>query len=319
MAPHPNRPQINPRRSPSPQQDRRYVAVEKKTNWILWTFLSILVVGAVALVAWRLQYQDNLQKNDEKVLALLESADQLILANREDEAEAVASQGIGLIPGDNRCKAMIDRINAKRRLILQNKTEASNFALAGAEELAKNDIALAIEALDKVVEDDAFTTEIHLTAEKRIAALKGSVCSLLIPPDWPRDANVAIDSITKEITDGLVTGITPGKHTILASRFGFRDPPPIELDFRGIDPVKLPFIEWKPRGAKVYVKSRPSGAAVWWRGKDTGKLTPCEMVDMDDGPIEFLLKHPNYQETTLTGEVKDRQPLSVTATLKPLD
>ena len=113
-----------------------------------------------------------------------------------------------------------------------------------------------------------------------------------------------------------MSGITPGKHTVVASRFGFRDSPQVELNFRGLDPLQLPTIEWKPRGAKVFVNSRPSGAAVWWHGKDTGKITPCEILDVDDGPIEFLLKHPKYEATTLKGEVKDRQPLSVTATLK---
>lgn len=306
-------------RSPAPQQDRRYVVIEKKSNWVLWTFLGALAVGAAVLVVWRLQYQDNLQKNDEKVLALIESADQLIQANREDEAEAVVSQGIGLIPGDTRCQTVIERINAKRKLILKNKAEASSNALGGAEQLAKTDIALAIDAFEKVAEDASLPAETHLAAEARIATLKGSVCSLQMPNDWPKDANVSIDNIPKEITDGLVSGITAGKHTIQASRFGFRDPAPVELEFRGVDPLKFPTIEWKPRGAKVYVKSRPSGAAVWWQGKDTGKVTPCEIVDVDDGPVEFLLKHPKYEETTLKGEVKDRQPLSVTATLKPSD
>jgi hypothetical protein len=306
-------------RSPAPQPDRRYVVIEKKSNWLLWTFLGALAVGVAVLVVWRLQYQENHQKNDEKVLALLESADQLILANRENEAEAVVSQGIGLIPGDTRCQAMIDRINTKRKMILKNQVEASNAALTSADQYAKTDIVLAIEALEKVVEDNSLTAETHLAAEKRIAELKGSVCSLRMPKDWPRDANVTIGHIAKEITDGQVTGITPGKHTILASRFGFRDPPAVELEFRGTDPVQLPIMEWKLRGAKVYVKSRPSGAAVWWRGKDTGKVTPCEILDVDDGPVEFLLKHPDYVENVLKGEVKDRQPLSITATLKPSD
>lgn len=317
MPHHPKRPQMTTRRSPTPLQDRRYVVPEEKSNWLLWTFLSLLAVGAVAVVFWRLQYQDNLQKNDEKVLALLDSADQLITANREDEAEAVVSQGIGLIPGDNRCQAMIERINAKRKMILKNKTEASSAALSGAEELAKTDIGLAIDAFERVVEDKSLATETHLAAEARIAALKGGACSLRMPEDWPRDANVTIDNIAKEITNGLVTGISPGKHTVIASRFGFRDSPPVELSFRGVDPLPLPTIVWKPRGAKVYVNSRPSGAAVWWQGKDTGKVTPCEILDVDDGQVEFLLKHPTYEETSLKGEVKDRKPLSVTATLKP--
>lgn len=317
MATFPNRPPISPRRIPSPQRGHVSPIPERKTNWILWTFIGIALVAATAVVAWRLQYQANWKQADDKIMALLESADQLIQANREDEAEAAAKQGIGLLPGDDRCQKMIERINTKRQMILQRKTEASDAALMQAELLAKSDIALAIDEFDRIAADGSLTPEAHKTAVGRMAALKRGVCSLRLPKDWPGDAVLTQDSITKEVVKGLVDGIVPGRHTFTITRYGFRDPPPLELNFRGVDPLPLPTIAWKPRGAKVFVKSRPTGAAVWWHDKDTGKVTPCEIDDVDDGPVELLLKHPNYTATPLKGVVKDRQPLSMTATLTP--
>jgi CRISPR/Cas system-associated endonuclease/helicase Cas3 len=102
--------------------------------------LGIVLVAAVSVVVWRLQYQANWQRTDDKIMALLESAEQRIQANREDEAEAVAKQGLGLLPGDARCQKMIERINAKRQITHQRKTDASNAALAQAEQLAENEI-----------------------------------------------------------------------------------------------------------------------------------------------------------------------------------
>ncbi len=319
MSTFPNRPPTKTRRSPTPQWGYTAPIPEKKTNWILWTLLGIALVAAGGGVAWRMQYQANWQQNDDKVMALLASADQLIQENREDEAEAVVKQGIGLLPGDSRCQQMIERINTKRKMIYERKAEASDAALAEAEQLAKNDIDLAIDALGKIVSDASLTPEARKAAEARIASFKRGVCSLRLPEDWPGDAILTLDDITKEVVKGLVGGILTGKRTVKISRFGFREPPPVELDFRGVDPVPLPTIEWKLRGAKVFVKSRPAGAAVWRQGKNTGKVTPCELEDVDDGPIELLLKHPDYTATPIKGEVKDRKPLSLTVTLTPLD
>jgi hypothetical protein len=119
MTTPPNRPLQAPRRSQATQ--RGYVPPDsgKGTNWILWTLLGIVLVAGAAVLKWRLNYQANWQKTDDKIVALLESADQLILTDRDDEAEAVAKQGLGLLPGDDRCQKVIERINTKRQMILQ--------------------------------------------------------------------------------------------------------------------------------------------------------------------------------------------------------
>ena len=116
-----------PRQGASPRWNRRPIRPEKNTSWILWSLIGIVVVAAISVVAWRLQYQAKWRQSDERVLALLESAEKLIQENREDEAEAVATQGLGLLPGDKRCQEMINRINTKRAMIHLNKTKAADF------------------------------------------------------------------------------------------------------------------------------------------------------------------------------------------------
>lgn len=319
MASPPNRPLQAPRRSQATQRGYASPVPENGTNWILWTLLGILLVAGVSIVGWRLKYQANWQKNNDKIVALLESADQLILANRDDEAEAVAKQGLGLIPGDVRCQMVIERIDSKRKMILQRRSEISSATMSQAEELAKTDIGLATDALHKMTADETLTPEARAAAKSRIEALQGGVCTLRLPADWPKDAVLTLDGTAQRVVNGLVAGIVPGKRTVMITRYGFSDLPPLELDFRGLNELPLPAVGWKIRGAKVFVKSTPPGAAVWWQGKDTGKTTPFEMEDVDDGPVEFVLKHPNHVDTPLKGLVEDRQPLLLTATLKSSD
>lgn len=317
MASIPNRPSSTPRRGQSSRRGYAPPIARTGTHWIIWALLGIVLVGGISVVAWRLQYQAKWKQADDKIMALIESAEKLIQENREDEAEAVAKQGLGLLPGDTRCEKVIERINVKRQMIHQRKVELSEATVAQAEQLAKTDIGLAIEAFKKAVEDVSLTPEARETAKARIISLQSGVCSLRMPREWPEDAVLTLGDTTQRVVDGLVSGIVPGKHQFSITRYGFSDPPPLELEFRGVEPLPFPAFAWKVRGAKVFVKSIPPGASVWWKGKDTGKTTPFEIEDVDDGPVEFLLKHPKYGETSLTGLVKDRQPLSLTATLKP--
>jgi hypothetical protein len=279
--------------------------------------LGVILAAAVAVIVWRLQVQQEMQATDKQVVALLASADKLIQEDHDDEAEATARRALGMLPGDIRCQAMIDRIETKRELIRKKKAAASDLVMARAEQLATTDIAAALETLAVVRTESSFTPEAKKAAADRIKELKGGVCTLRLPEDLPADAVLTIDEITQTPKKGIVSDIVHGKHTIAVKRFGFRDSPAMELDFQGLEPVRLPAIVWKIRGAKVFVTSTPAGAAVWRDGKDTGKVTPCDFDDVDDGTVEFLLKHPARADTPAKGEVKDRQPTKLSVTLEP--
>lgn len=316
MNSYPN-PQSRFPRQVAAQYRPRHVRPARDTSWILWTVLGLAFAGVMALIAWRLQFQAKMKETEKNVSALLASADQLIQSDREDEAEAEVRKALDMLPGDARCQATIDRIDTKRKMIHQKKAAASDFAMTEAEQIAITDIAAAIASFGRIAQDQSFTTEAKRAATERVGKLKSGVCTLRLPGDWPADANLLIDDITKTPVKGVVDGIVHGKHTIRVTRYGYRNPAAMEMDFRGLEPLQLPVIGWQLWGAKVFVTSRPIGAAVWKNGKDTGKVTPCSFEDVDIGQVEFLLKHPKYSDTPLKGEVKDRKPMKLSVTLVP--
>jgi PEGA domain len=313
MAYYPNRQFKSPRQFGSPQPGSR----SQNDKWMVWCLLGLGLVVALAVIAWRLQVRDELRAKEKQVSALLVSADELILSNREDDAEAEMRKAFTLIPGDPRCQAVIERINKKREMIREKMETASKFAMEQAEMFAQEDIAAAKAAYDRIRLDKTLTPEAMAAAKVRIEELSGKVCSLRLPADWPTDAVLSIDDVVQSTEKNPITGISPGKHKVQFKRFGFREPPAVELEFRGLTPVPLPAIQWLPRGTKVSVVSRPTGASVWQNGKDTGKVTPCDFEDVEIGQIEFLLKHPDHADTVVTREVKDRTPVRLSVTLEP--
>ena len=312
----PNRPTKIPRQV-NANQWSHHPRPEREKPWAMWTVIGILVVAGLTLIVWRLQVQKKMEATEKQVVELLATADQLVEANREDEAEAAMRKALEMQPGDVRCQTMIERIEKKRGMIYRKKSAASDMTLASAEQIALTDIKGALEILQTIRKDSSFTPEAQRAAAQRIKELEGGICTLHLPEDWPADAVLLIDDFEKTPKKGIVSDIVHGKRTIKVTRYGFRQPAAMELDFRGLEPLQLPAIEWRLRGAKVFITSRPAGAAVWRNGKDTGKITPCEFEDVDDGPIEFLLKHPKYPETPVKGVVKDRQPIKLTANLQP--
>jgi hypothetical protein len=316
MNPHSNRDPRTPRQA-SPSMRMHYVKPERSTPVALWWVLGIIAAAAAGLIIWRLQVQQQQQQTDAKVVALLESADRLILENREDDAAAATNQALELLPGDRRSVALMERIEAKRKLIHEKLSTTSNMALAQAEQYALTNLETARRELDRLRSDTSLTPEAQKAAADRMKALKGPVCSLRVPKEWLPDSVLTIDGVTKEPENSMVTGLMPGKRDIVITRFGFREISFKELDFNGTEPVVLPAFEWVPRGTKVSVTSSPAGAAVWYLGKDTGKVTPCTIPDVEDGPVEFLLKRAGYENATVSGEVKERRPLKLSIKLEP--
>ena len=297
-------------------QRPRPVRAEQNTNWLLFGSLGVIAAGALAVVMWRLDVQKQEEETGKKVVALLESADQLILENHDDEAEAAARKAMDLMPGDVRGQAVLDRINAKRDLIHKKKSAESDFSMMRAEQLEKENLKSAIEAYDAIRADKATTAEAKQAASDRAKAIRDGNCTLILPEDWPADAELSIDDMTKNTAKKKIEGIVYGKRVISIKRFGYRDPAPMEVEFVTAQPVKLPAFEWKVKGAKVFVTSTPPGAAVWKDGKNTGKVTPCEFDDIDEGTVEYVLKRSGYPDTTVSGKVEGRIPLKISGKME---
>jgi hypothetical protein len=283
---------------------------------MLWGALGVIIAASVAVAAWRLAFQKQQAEIDSKTAALLESADKFVREGRDGDAEAEARKVLGLIPGDARAREVIDRINTKRDMIHKKEAETSGLSMMRAAQLEKENIAAAIEAYDAIQADTNTTKEAKQAAADRTKALGSGLCTLLLPEDWPADGELAIDGLSKNAARKTIDGIVYGKRIISITRFGYRAPAPMEIEFRTLEPVRLPAFEWKLKGAKVFVTSTPPGAAVWQNGRNTGKVTPCEFDDVDEGRVEYELKHYRYPATTVSGEVEGRLPLKLSANFK---
>ncbi len=315
MSIHPNRPTPAPRQV-MPSHRSRPIRAEQNTNWLLFGTLGVIAAGALAVVMWRLDVQKQEEDTGKKLVALLTSADQLILENRDDEAEAAVKKAMELIPGDVRAQAVLERINTKREMIHKKKSAESGFSMMRAEQLEKENLAAALEAYDAMRTDAATTADAKQAAAARAQAIRAGVCTLILPEDWPADAELTIDELSKNTAKKKIDGIVHGKRMIAIKRFGYRDPVPMEVEFTTLEPVCLPTFQWKVKGAKVFLTSTPAGAAVWKDGKNTGKVTPCEFDDMDEGTVEFILKRPGYPDTPVSGKVEGRIPLKISGKLE---
>lgn len=315
MSTYPNRPTPTPRQV-MPSHRPRPVIVEQNTNWLLFGALGVIAAGALAVVMWRLDVQKQGEETGKKLVALLASADQLIQENRDDEAAAAANKAMELIPGDLRAQAVIDRINAKRDLVHKKKSTEAGFSMMRAEQLEKENLAAAVEAYDAIRMDAATTAEAKQAAADRAKAIRAGICTLILPEDWPADAELTIDELSKNTAKKRIDGIVHGKRTIGITRLQYRDPVPMEIEFRTSEPVRLPAFEWKVKGAKVFLTSTPAGAAVWKNGENTGKITPCEFEDVDEGTVEYVLKRPGYPDTIVKGKVEGRIPLKISGKLE---
>jgi serine/threonine protein kinase len=85
-------------------------------------------------------------------------------------------------------------------------------------------------------------------------------------------------------------------------------PPPPDPDDPATDPtppkedpsVIVPALV---RG-EVEIMSEPSGATVWIDGEERGR-TKTAPIELPPGPVEIVLKHPDYRDTVFRGVVKD--------------
>lgn len=311
MSSYPNR-QSSVRRHGPPTRTH----VHQRSSPVIPILIGICVIAMGGGFLWVLKDRDRKREADRRVAELLVSADQFVEAHQEDQAEALMKQALGILPGDPRCQAVLDRIQAKRDMVEKKMTTNSTFALEQAEFTAKSDITGAIDVFERIRADQSFTDEAKRTATEQIKALKDGACSLKLPAEWPLEAQITIDGTAVEPKDGVITGIKHGKRTVVVSRFGYREPAPVELDFRGLETLKYPTVNWKRKGGKVAVKSQPAGAQVWLDGVNTGKVTPCEFEDIDEGEVEFVLKLPKYENQSVKGEVKARQTTRLSAALK---
>lgn len=318
MSSHSNRQNGLPRYGGASNSSRPYVS-RRSGSPITVVLIGLCVIAAGGGILWGLKDRDRKRETERRVSAMLVTADQFVDASQDEQAEALMREALGLHPGDPRCQAVLDRISTKRELFEKKQSNDSAYALEQAKVTAETDIVGAIAAYERIREEKSLSEAARNQAADQVASLKGGVCSMQLPAGWPPEAMVSINGVECKIPpNGLIGGIVHGKRTITVSRFGYREPAALELDFRGLQTVKFPTVSWKLIGGKVRLASQPAGAQVWFNGSKLDKVTPCEIDDVDVGEIEYVLKHPDHADTAVMGEVKSRQVTRLSAELAPI-
>lgn len=318
MSSYPNRQNGLPRYGGASKSSRANVS-QRSGSPIMAILIGLCVIAAGGGILWGLKDRDRKRETERRVSAMLVSADQLVDSSQDEQAEALMREAMGLHPGDPRCQAVLDRISTKRDLFERKQANDSAYALEQARVTAETDIVGAIAAYERIREEKSLSGAARKQAAEQAASLKGGVCSMQLPAGWPPEALVSINGVECKIPpNGLIGGIVHGKRTITVSRFGYREPASLELEFRGLQAVKVPAVTWKLIGGKVKLASQPAGAQVWFNGSKLDKVTPCEIDDVDAGEVEYVLKHPDHADTVVKGEVKSRQVTRLSAELTPI-
>lgn len=318
MSSYPNRQTGLPRHGGAYRPTRPQVS-QRSGNPIMAVLIGLCVIAAGGGILWGLKDRDHKRETERRVSSMLVTAEQYVDASQDAQAVDLMRQALILRPGDPRCQALLDRISAKRELFEKKQAADSAYALEQAKMTAETDIVGAIAAYERIREEKTLSEDARRQAAEQVNALKGGVCKMQIPANWPPEALVSIDGAECKIPpDRLIGGIVHGKRSITFSRFGYREPAAVEVDFRGTQTVKLPSVTWKLVGGKVKLVSEPAGAQVWFNGEKLGKVTPCEIDEVDAGAVEFLLRHPDHNDAVVKGEVKARQVTRLSAKLTPI-
>ncbi len=278
--------------------------VDSGTRWGLWVMAAILVmIAGLLLVPWfRSQFEARERLMD--AAAMVAKAQQQLDQGYAQAAEASAREALKLVPGE----ASATRVAAAAQRMLDQQKERETLAKAAwdaAEKWVIDDHLLeAIPAFDTIATKSAeFPEGVGTKAAARAAELREMKGTLLLPNDWPADAVMVMNAEIIDPQDNRVSGIPLGERDLIVSRKGYRNPAPIRLAFRGVKPLALPPVSWKPVGGKVTVSSTPTGAAIWEGNRATGKLTPHTFEDVNVGKAEYLLKLKGHVDKIVTADV----------------
>jgi serine/threonine protein kinase len=117
------------------------------------------------------------------------------------------------------------------------------------------------------------------------------------------------------VTPFNLTGLSPGKHIITASKTGY------SAEIRSVDVASASksfvVIHLSPNNALVMVNSTPSGAEIVIDGKNTGRVTPAQFT-VEKGSHTVVLRKAGYLEESTTAELGPGQNFQLAPVLRAL-
>jgi serine/threonine protein kinase len=149
------------------------------------------------------------------------------------------------------------------------------------------------------------------------AAVAVAVPGLALIDSNPPGAQVQIDgkSDAAWVTPINLTGLTPGKHIISASKTGYTS------EIRALDVVagnkaSLLF-HLSPMNAIVVINSTPPGAAITMDGRSTGRVTPAQF-GVEKGSHTVSLRKTGYLDESATADLAPGQNFQYAPVLRAL-
>ena len=156
--------------------------------------------------------------------------------------------------------------------------------------------------------------KVKARAPARLAIIPGE----LAVNSSPEGAQIQIDGRTdlSWVTPYRLTGLNPGQHSIGLSKVGYAS------ETRSVDvssgSKSFLVIHLTQTGATVAVTSEPGGASVYLDGKDTGKLTPAQILVTQKGKHTLLVRKQGYLDETTTADAVLGQTFRFSPILKAL-
>jgi len=133
----------------------------------------------------------------------------------------------------------------------------------------------------------------------------------------PQGVQIQLDgkSDPSWITPFNLTGLSPGKHVVSASKTGYTE------EIRSVDVASgsksFVVIHLSPTNAQLVVSSTPPGAEIVLDGKNTGRVTPAQFA-VEKGPHTVVLRKPGYLEETTTSDLGPGQNFQFAPALRAL-
>jgi len=133
----------------------------------------------------------------------------------------------------------------------------------------------------------------------------------------PEGAQIQIDGRGDPnwVTPYTMVGVNPGTHSVTVSKPGFT------AETRNLDVTagnkSFLMVHLAQVGATALLASDPQGASVYIDGRDTGRLTPTQML-ADKGTHTFLLRKQGYLDETTTVELTPGQSFRFSPSLKAM-
>ena len=133
----------------------------------------------------------------------------------------------------------------------------------------------------------------------------------------PQGAQIQLDGKSDPawVTPFNLTGLSPGKHLVAASKAGYSE------EIRSVEVASgsksFVVIHLSPSNALVVVNSTPAGAEIVVDGKSTGRVTPAQFA-VEKGSHTVVLRKTGYLEEATTADLGPGQNFQFAPALRAL-